>query len=126
MTPDDVRLIAVLVRDKRVHCVSDEAVRALALRVLELEGGSKVPDCAVEWLRRDYNMEERWTAVVRRGGMTWTLEVFPGEFGTLRFSWRIREWSQEGVNRTWVAGVLRDSVDEAMAAAEFSFREVTR
>lgn len=48
MTPDDVRLVAVLVRDRRVHCVSDEAVRALALRVLELEAmaHSKVPDCA--------------------------------------------------------------------------------
>lgn len=37
MTPDETRLVALLVRDNRVHCVSDEAVRALALRVLELE-----------------------------------------------------------------------------------------
>lgn len=37
MTPADVRLTAQLVVDKRVHCVSDEAVMAMARRVLELE-----------------------------------------------------------------------------------------
>ena len=37
MTPDDVRLTAQLVVDKRVHCCSDDAVMALARRVLELE-----------------------------------------------------------------------------------------
>ena len=37
MTPDDVRLTAQLVVDKRVHCVTDESVEALARRVLELE-----------------------------------------------------------------------------------------
>lgn len=37
MTPDDVRMTAQLVVDGRVHCVSDEAVKALAQRVLELE-----------------------------------------------------------------------------------------
>lgn len=37
MTADDVRLTAQLVVDDRVHCVSDEAVKALAKRVLELE-----------------------------------------------------------------------------------------
>jgi len=41
MTPADVRLTAQLVVDKRVHCVSDEAVMAMARRVLELEA-----DCA--------------------------------------------------------------------------------
>ena len=34
---DDVRLIAQLVVGKRVHCVGDESVMALAKRVLELE-----------------------------------------------------------------------------------------
>jgi len=39
MTPpsDDTRLIAQLVVDRWVHCVSDDAVMALAKRVLELE-----------------------------------------------------------------------------------------
>lgn len=37
MTPADVRLTAQLVVDKRVHCVTDEAVEAMARRVLELE-----------------------------------------------------------------------------------------
>ena len=34
---DDVRLTAQLVVAKRVHCISDTAVEALARRVLELE-----------------------------------------------------------------------------------------
>lgn len=42
MRPDEVRLVAELVRDRRVHCVSDEAVRALALRVLELESAQRI------------------------------------------------------------------------------------
>lgn len=37
MTPDDVRLTARLVAAGRIHSVSDEAVTALAQRVLELE-----------------------------------------------------------------------------------------
>ena len=37
MTTDDLRLTAQLVAAGRVHCVSDEAVEALARRVLELE-----------------------------------------------------------------------------------------
>lgn len=37
MTPDDVRMIAQLVVNRRVHCVGDESVLALAKRVLELE-----------------------------------------------------------------------------------------
>ena len=37
MSPADVRLTAQLVVDRRVNCVSDEAVMALARRVLELE-----------------------------------------------------------------------------------------
>lgn len=37
MTPDDVRLTAQLVVARRVHCVSDAAVEAMARRVLELE-----------------------------------------------------------------------------------------
>lgn len=35
--PDDTRLIAQLVVGRRVHCVGDESVMALAKRVLELE-----------------------------------------------------------------------------------------
>lgn len=38
MTPADVRLTAQLVVDKRVPCVTDDSVMALARRVLELEG----------------------------------------------------------------------------------------
>lgn len=41
MTPDDVRMTARLVVDRRVHCVSDEAVMALARRVLELESDAE-------------------------------------------------------------------------------------
>lgn len=35
---DDVRLTAQLVAGRKVHCVSDASVEALARRVLELEG----------------------------------------------------------------------------------------
>lgn len=37
MTPADLHLTAQLVAAGRVHCVSDEAVMAMARRVLELE-----------------------------------------------------------------------------------------
>ena len=37
MAAEDTRLIAQLVVGRRVHCVSDDAVMALAKRVLELE-----------------------------------------------------------------------------------------
>jgi hypothetical protein len=37
MTADDVRLTAQLVVQRKVHCVSDASVEALAKRVLELE-----------------------------------------------------------------------------------------
>lgn len=37
MAADDTRLIAQLVVNRRVHCVGDESVMALAKRVLELE-----------------------------------------------------------------------------------------
>lgn len=37
MAADDTRLIAQLVVGRRVHCVGDESVMALAKRVLELE-----------------------------------------------------------------------------------------
>lgn len=37
MAAEDVRLIAQLVVGRRVHCVGDESVMALAKRVLELE-----------------------------------------------------------------------------------------
>ena len=45
MTPNDVRLTAQLVVGDRVHCVSDEAVKALAARVLELEAQAQHPLC---------------------------------------------------------------------------------
>lgn len=43
MTPlsDDTRLIAQLVVGRRVHCVGDESVMALAKRVLELEADAE-------------------------------------------------------------------------------------
>ena len=49
MTPDDLQLTAQLVAAGRVHCVGDDAVLAMARRVLELE----------EILRIDMTYSER-------------------------------------------------------------------
>lgn len=43
--PDDVRWVAGIVARGAVHCVSDETVKALAKRVLELEAQAQHPLC---------------------------------------------------------------------------------
>ena len=53
MTPDDLRLTAQLVVDRRVHCVSDEAVMALARRVLELEADAEEHAANVRHVERE-------------------------------------------------------------------------
>lgn len=52
MSPDDVRMTAQLVVGRRVHCVSDEAVEAMARRVLELEGADDVLFHSIELAQR--------------------------------------------------------------------------
>ena len=79
MTPDDVRMTARLVVDKRVHCVSDEAVMALAKRVLELESaGIRVSDAALDVARGAQPVLSSSLASVRAVGVT----VEPREGGT--------------------------------------------
>ena len=53
MTPDDVRLTARLVVDRRVHVVTDEAVMALARRVLELESDAEEHAANVRHVERE-------------------------------------------------------------------------
>ena len=53
MTPDDLRLTARLVVDRRVHCVSDDAVMALARRVLELESDAEEHAANVRHVERE-------------------------------------------------------------------------
>lgn len=69
MTADDARLIAQLVAGKRVHCVSDEAVMALARRVLELESDAEEHAAYVRAVEREAcaKLVEQWVGGILAG-----------------------------------------------------------